>query len=374
MSIKSLLRTCASCGSSEYESFDIPYAFLRHMDFEVIKQDGCIFQCSSCQLVWTHLTGEEIESNEALFQDQNYLESPLIEHMVYNSNTDLLESRSFLQAKIIKENVQHENPAVLDIGCFKGDLLRDLLGLYKSADLNGFDINEELRAFFPKKDGVNFLSGDLSDINQQFDIIILSASIMYIKDIAHLMKQIKRLLTLDGVVFINAVDISQNPFAILLGDQFYHYTPTIIKNILSFHGFNFCIFKSDLFPKEFLGFAVNNPDESLHPMERDDTVSWCVKMINDKALTISTLVEKHPNVGVLGTTSAAAFVDSVVQPNVKFFIDENPKRIGLKFHGKNVLDPSELNHDAVVVIPYGESGVKIKERFSRQYNGQFVCV
>jgi len=370
------LRTipCASCGCLDNEVFKIPYAFFRHMDFEIVKRGGTIFQCSSCQLITNQMTDEEITSNEKLFQDKEYLKSPLIEHRVYNSDTDSLESRSFLQSEIIKKMVPHDKPAVLDIGCFKGDLLRDLGRCYESADLHGFDINEEFRAYFPADEGVHFRSGDLSDINRQFNLVILSASIMYIKDIAYLMKQIRRLLLPDGVIFINAVDISQNPYAILLGDQFYHYTPTIMKNLLSFHGFSFDIFKCDLFPKEFLGFAVNDPDASLRPMENDDTLSQCVKMINEKAMTISKLAEKYSDFGVLGTTSAAAFVESVAQSNVKFFVDENPKRVGLTFHGQDVLDPSTLSHEDIVVIPYGESGTLIKERFSQKYKGQFVCL
>ena len=109
-------------------------------------------------------------------------------------------------------------------------------------------------------------------------------------------------------------------------------------------------------------------------MEGDDTVSWCMKMINDKANKIRLLAEEYPNLGVLGTTSAAAFVDSIVPSNVQFFTDENPKRIGLNFHSKEVVCPSSLRNGDVVAIPYGDVSMQIKERFSKKYNGQFVCL
>lgn len=366
--------TCASCGSHDNESFEIPYAFFRHVDFEIIKWGGHIFQCSTCQLIWAHLTDKEIAYNQTLFHHKDYMRSQLIEHVVYNVDTDSLESRSSQQAKIIKKMVPHTKPVILDVGCFKGDLLRDLRLCYESADLHGFDVNEEFLSCFPASERVYFWSGDLSDIKQKFNIIILSASIMYIKDVSYLMNQIKRLLLPDGVVFIHAVDISQNPYALLLGDQFYHYTPTIMKNILSFHGFSFDIIKCNLFPKEFLGFAIMDPDSSLRPMEHDDTISWCLKTINNKVTAIRLLAAKYPNFGVLGTTSAAAFIDSVVQSNVKFFVDENLKRVGLKFHGKNVLNPSVLNDEDVVIIPYGGSSDQIKKRFSQKYKGKLICL
>lgn len=366
--------TCALCGSHINEAIEIPFAFFRHMDFEIVKRGGRILQCPSCQMISNCLTDGEITSNETLFRDKDYLQSQLIEHVVYNSATDSLESRSSLQAKIIKRMLPYSKLSILDIGCFKGDLLRDIGRCYGAADLHGFDINEEFRTWFPVGQEVHFWSGDLSDINRKFNLIILSASIMYIKDIAHLMNQIRRLLLPDGVIFIHAVDVSQNPYAILLGDQFYHYTPTIMRNLLLFHGFNFEVLECGWFPKEFLGFARNDPNASSRSLERDDSVSWCIKMINEKAKKIRMLAEKYPDFGILGTTSAAAFVDSIAQSNVRFFADENPKRVGLRFHGKDVLHPSLLHDEDVMLIPYGDSGIKIKERFCQKYKGQFVCL
>jgi len=85
--------SCASCGSDYKNVFEIPYSFFRHIDFEIVKREGRIYQCSSCQLITSHLTNDEIESNQTLFQDKAYLQSELIEHVIYNPYTDSLESR-----------------------------------------------------------------------------------------------------------------------------------------------------------------------------------------------------------------------------------------------------------------------------------------
>jgi len=60
------MMTCALCGNNHYEVFEIPYAFLRHMDFvnsETRWSSVLIFFMS---LVMASFTDKGIVSNEAL--------------------------------------------------------------------------------------------------------------------------------------------------------------------------------------------------------------------------------------------------------------------------------------------------------------------
>jgi SAM-dependent methyltransferase len=369
------MKRCSVCGSPVEDFFKIPYAFFRHLDFEIIKHGGVLSRCGQCSLVENQLSEEDIKIVSDMFQGEDYLQCQFMTHTLSVSDKDAPVSRTSLQAKLLRKKLDIANPSVLEIGCFHGELLGDLNACYESIDLHGYDINEGFRDWFPAGENFHYWSESLAEIDYDFDIIIMSGSIMYIQDISDLMLQLKRMLRPEGVVFVQAVDISKNPYAILLGDQHYHYTPTIMRNLFLSFGFSYESLQNELFPKELMGFArINNDTGASHvPLQWDDTVSWCINTIDKKAAQFRTQAEKMSKFGVLGTTSAAAFVDSLVETDVSFFVDENPNRVGLQFHGKNIIHPSELCDEDVVVIPYGDSSEQIKARFSSKYKGHFIC-
>ena len=95
-------------------------------------------------------------------------------------------------------------------------------GNYNAIDLCGFDVAE--RPQFPKSGVFRFVSGEISDVEGEFDLITLSHSMQYIKDIVCLFEQINRLLKPCGKVFVQVPNYSLKPCSLLLGDLFYHYS------------------------------------------------------------------------------------------------------------------------------------------------------
>ena len=91
--------------------------------------------------------------------------------------------RSFLQAQIIAENCPSSPLKILDIGCFDGALLSELDKLIGCSAFYGFDVNPYIEKRFPSADNFHFLTGSLSDIDERFDVICLSHSMIYIKNI-----------------------------------------------------------------------------------------------------------------------------------------------------------------------------------------------
>ena len=73
---------------------------------------------------------------------------------------------------------------------------------------------------------------------------------------------------------------------------------------------------------------------------------------------------------VLGTTTIAAFVDSVLGDRIQFFVDENINNEdgGARFRGKRVVSPVSLDKSAHIILPYGVANQGIKKRFCRDYH------
>ena len=55
-------------------------------------------------------------------------------------------------------------------------------------------------------------------------------------------------------------------------------------------------------------------------------------------------------------------------------MDENLSKIGKTFREKNVVHPKNLNDISHTILPYGESGNKIRERFEKLYGGRFTVI
>ena len=83
---------------------------------------------------------------------------------------------------------------------------------------------------------------------------------------------------------------------------------------------------------------------------------------------------KEENYAVLGTTVNAAFVDEIIGEKIDFFIDENDGKGKRIFRKKRVVNPRELDAKTKIILPYGESGIKIKERFENNYKGIYILI
>ena len=81
---------------------------------------------------------------------------------------------------------------------------------------------------------------------------------------------------------------------------------------------------------------------------------------------------KGRGIGILGTKINAGFASMLLDSIIDYFFDENPSKQGSFFHGKPVRHPETVTKTDVVILPYGQSGNKIKEKFESKYKGIFV--
>lgn len=328
---------------------------------------GC---CNVCQLVFRIVNDEEQVQIDAVYCGEAYLkhEEP---HTLVIDRHDSPVPMPYVQAQLLAPYLMTANLSVLDIGCFDGKLLSEIDKVSHASDLCGFDVSE--RPQFPCGERFRFVTGRLETIEGLFDLIIMSHSIQYIRDIPLLFKQIRTLLKPGGKLFLQVPNFSVKPTSLLLGDLYYHYTPAIIDNILHYMGFELQILDNEYFPRDILAITL--------PVKRERDVSFISdKHFNHCLSRLAKMTEKFDQIptsgviGVLGTTIDAAFADHCLGARVSFFVDENPKKAGTIFHGKPVLHPNKLTDNHHTILPYGKSGLMIERRFKRLYLGSFTIV
>lgn len=209
---------------------------------------------------------------------------------------------------------------------------------FDAAQLHGFDVNEHLESEFPRRPNLHFWTSSLQQVSGSFDLISISGSLVYVADIFGLMAAVERLLKPDGVVFVQSVDIAQSPYAILLGDQRYHYSQRTLGHMFSHYGFRFTAMDNSWAPREVIGCARRHFPRGTETFVEDRHVFGCVVYLDDMVERLRGLsMTVDGPIGVLGTSAAAAFVDSVL--DVSFYADENPGRRGGNFEASRCCTP-----------------------------------
>lgn len=364
---------CPYCHTSKVDLKEIHYSFFRHLDYETIRHSGSLGFCKECFLLFNVLTPQQIFEIDNIFRSNVYADSSQTRHTVKVRERQKSVTRALLQADLLRYFFSTENNiSILDIGCFDGKLLLELESVFPHAHFHGYDINENLRAIFPKRNNFHFWTSGLNQIGGSFDLICLSHSMMYWEDLTGLMRSIKRLLKLEGKIFIQVPDITRNPCTLLLGDQFYYFTVENLSSIFCRHGFHFVPMENLWFPREIVGIAktgaAKDPFHDIsNPLEKGlKKLELMEEKSNDRALP--------SRVYVLGTTVNAAFIDSLLNNKMKAFVDENEEKVGRQLRSKPVAHPRSLGKEDFVVIPYGKSGQWIQERMEKEYTGNFLCI
>ena len=362
-------KQCPAC-YSECEEIYVAQPFFRHLDYTTVSRSMSIVKCMFCQTISNPAA---VKNELSTFKGETYAGCPITRQTMHASGYVLPVTRSVIQAKILTDNfISGENTRILDIGCFDGSLLLELDSILSKAELWGFDINPHLELYFPKKDNCYFMSTNLEDIEGSFQLITMSHSLIYVPDLRILMESINRLLLDDGTLFIQIPDISLNPCYSLMGDQNFIFTKTSLTNVLKQFGYKSKVINNDFFPRELLIAAQKNEPLNLPNYEGDNLFEQSIDKLNQ----VKEYIQKidHPNIAVLGTTVNAAFVDEILGEGIQFFVDENTSSIGKDFRGKKVIHPKELGNSQHIILPYGESSIKIQERFQELYSGTYTIV
>lgn len=361
-------KICPICanGCSEIQ---ISHPLFRHLNYSTVSKAANFLKCKRCQTI---SNPDAVKTELSTFETKQYASSHQTEQTMHVNGYTKPITRSFLQAKILTERfINKENTRILDIGCFNGRLLLELDGLLGDAELWGFDINPHLESIFPKKNNFHFLSTNLKDIKESFDLVTLSHSILYIPDLRELMVSIGRLLKNTGILFIQIPDIRSNPYNLLMGDQSFIFTEISLKNVLTKFGYRTDVISNDYFPRELLIVAQKDKNSGDNYVEDYLFEKNIMKLdhVKEKLEKIT-----HESITVLGTTMSAAFVDEIIGERIQFFVDENLSKIGGTFRGKKIVHPKNLNDTNHTILPFGRTGIMIQERFEKLYNGIFIIV
>ena len=360
-----MVSICDIC-NGKLKNYLINNQVFSHFNFKNINKNKKIYyqECSNCGLFYN-----KKYFDDKIFKSLDYSNSKQTTEKIIKFQNQIL-CRSDIQAKyILKSKRNLNNLNILDIGSFDGKLLFTIFNKIKSnkPNLYGFDINKSLKKNY--NDNVTFISNFKNIENIYFDIIILSHSIMYLKNLNQLMFFFKSNLKKDGKIFIQCSDLDKRPYNIYLSDQYFFPTKYSLNQIFKKFGFYSREIKTNFFKNEFI-FIFNKKNivpnyfikKSLNSFLSQNHKS--ILKFKKKMLNIDTFY-------IFGTTLEAAFAHSLFK-NKKIigFLDENKVKQNKKFRGLKVIHPNEVNKNYKIFFPYNNS--QLKKYLSTKFNLELI--
>ena len=269
----------------------------------------------------------------------------------------------------------------MDVGCYRGELLKELSTKYKNGKYHGYDIKMDNKKLFLKKNKFKFWN-NLNLIKEKFDLITCVNTLQYHPVTKLLIHKMRKLLKEDGKLFLVVVNASlANPYGLTYGDQYTWYTKKNLYNLLikiNLEGKILSHYKS--FPRNIIAIIKKNKNKN-YKFLKEAKVSLQInylKKVEKRIISLQKITKKiTKNFYILGNTANSTFIFEIFKKQkikVKNFVDENPGKINSLFKGKKIIHPSKILKNSILILPYGKTNNTIYKKLKRKYKFKFFKV
>jgi SAM-dependent methyltransferase len=363
---------CRLCGGPIETITSLPWPRFRHSDWSVIcTAPWNLLVCRQCGIA-----GPERHDRSDLrvqYANRSYADRDTPVHYVRPPGAVALIPGPQHQVDILRPFLP-ECPAILDVGCFDGRLLRAFRQRYPTARMVGYDVSEGLQRFFPPHERIAFFSGDLAWEAAPFDLIVFSQSLQYVPNPNVILERAAAHLSHGGHLFIQVPDLAKRPVSILLGDLYHHFTRTSLDNLLRFNDFDMMVIESTGFGRDLVVVASRAKTNGLTLVpEGPLSVTASIKAL-DAIVQRTSDVMASGGGNVFGTTIDAAFVAHILGDKLADFIDEAPFPPAATFLRRPIRHPSALRPEERTFVPLGVCATEMIRRLQHSYKGKFLPI
>jgi 2-polyprenyl-3-methyl-5-hydroxy-6-metoxy-1,4-benzoquinol methylase len=189
---------CNLCGSGKVKDYAI------FGDYKLVK-------CSSCRLLFTDQ--DSIRQKEKMYSEDYFsgVHSNFFADckVGYEKCFDKSKKLQNFKRVLLKIKGMKESGKLLDIGCATGVFLDMAQG--EGYNVTGVDVSEYACKYAKENFGIDALCGKLEDLrinDKSFDIITMWDLIEHVLDPHAFLKEVKRILKDDGLIFILTINDS----------------------------------------------------------------------------------------------------------------------------------------------------------------------
>jgi 2-polyprenyl-3-methyl-5-hydroxy-6-metoxy-1,4-benzoquinol methylase len=244
---------------------------------------------------------------------------------------------------------------LLDIGCGNGALLRTFGGSAGLWSLAGTELNNKNKKVVENINGVEALYTDRPDqVPGTFDIITMVHVLEHVLTPLGFIAALREKLEPGGLLVFEVPDYSQNPFDLLIEDHCTHFSALTLPQLIRQQGYEVLVTTTEWVPKELTVVArkAGRQTDDAFELAKADSLDIAVSSVQwlKAVLSAARQLSETNNFGVFGTSIAATWLFGELEESIKFFVDEDPNRIGRTFMGRPVYHPQQVPQESNVFV------------------------
>jgi trans-aconitate methyltransferase len=285
-----------------------------------------------------------------------YHQSGGAEQAVFDSAMGRPSPRSMrLLGRLTARFPLNDTGRLLDVGCGNGALLRAFSAIAPNWALAGTEWSDKYRSIVEAIPGVEALHTVApEDVPGRFAMITMIHVLEHIPSPRAYLERLADKLEPGGHLVIEVPDHRQNPFELTIADHCSHFSQTSLARLLRSAGYEVLSEADDWVAKEIT--VVARPAAAVAAEARtrapesdrarvQDLVSWLVAVASD-----ARAAAEDGHFGLFGTSIAATWLTEALGDRIRFYVDEDPDRVGKTHLGRPIYQPSDVPEGSRVFI------------------------
>ena len=325
-------------------------------DCKPFPAGGKLAVCKSCSLVQKY--NDSKWNNEIKSIYKNYTIYSLAngsEQLIFTDDGAFPRSQKLVDYFLNNVTVPSEGE-LIDLGCGNGAALNNFSNRLENWKFDGFELDD--RNLHSYKKIVNFrdlICSNNNLLSSKYDIISAIHSLEHVPDPILFFENIHKISKPNCKILIQVPNVMTSPFDVLVADHLTHFTPETLTFLAEKTGFEVISISDRILPKEITMIMqkarkTNIPDIkskiNLNEFIKDQLL-W-LEDLTIKAEKFSTKIEKF---GVFGTSISAMWIYGKIGKNIKFFVDEDPTKVGKKIDDIIVFHPKDVPNNSQILVP-----------------------
>lgn len=321
--------------------------------------------CVHCGLAQTIITRDwRVAADQTYQQYEMYAAAGGSEQKVA-SGDGLLGRSVVLAARWRELGLLPPQGALLDLGCGNGSFLRAFSEAFPSWVLSGSETSDrELPGLRQIPNFKNFHGADPTAIPSGLDAFSLIHVLEYLENPRAFLATILDRTKPSGHLLIEVPAWRSNPFALMIADHASHFSAATLEMVVARAGWKPLLVTEEWVPKELsLVASATTPSISLaspSPDAEQAALQQAVAWLRDAREQLLEIAARTDSFGLFGSAIAATWLYQAAPDAVRFFVDEDPQRIGRTHLGRPIVAPDQVPEGSEVFVgvsPLLSSGI-----------------
>lgn len=349
--------TCHACRSGFLNPWSTQPDLARvTSDCRPARARGAWAVCPNCSLVQTVADAEWREDARRAYAEYAPYAAALGAEQQVSAGNSLCRRSEVLVRRLADIGCLPDRGRLLDVGCGNGAFVRAFASSFPGWTFDGMETNERHRKHLEAIPGFDQLYGvELEALPGGYAAVSLVHVLEHLEDPVQTLQCLRGRLQDSGTLVVQVPCWRSNPFALIISDHASHFTPDSLARVSRAAGWETVCLATDWVPKEITLVgrvgkdspapgATSDPAEELAALQ--SAVQWLSQVMNEAR----EIASASPCFGLFGSAIAATWLQQGLGDRVRFFVDEDPNRVGGEHLGLPILSPSEVPDGADVFL------------------------